>query len=125
MQPASFIQTKKTHLFFSPLPSSHGVSDTFICCHLAACTVHCSRTPVGSQPWRGNVSSYSRHRLRRGVRSSVREIVEAQLVQEGVRDVLRALQMRAAGDIWQLRGVPMLRRNHNAQGAAQMPMNSP
>lgn len=69
------------------------------------------------------IGHYCDDRLRRGMRGEMQGIVEAEPVQEGLWDVLQAVQLRAAGHVWQLRGLPLLCRHHHARWTEEMPLS--
>lgn len=62
------------------------------------------------------------HRLRERVRGAVRAVVAVEPVPEGVRVLLRPLQLRAAGHRREPRRLPLLRRHHHPRRPPQVPL---
>lgn len=61
-------------------------------------------------------------RLRERVRGAVRAVVAVEPVPEGVRVLLRPLQLRAAGHRREPRRLPLLRRHHHPRRPPQVPL---
>ena len=64
-------------------------------------------------------------RLPERVRVAVRAVVAAEPVQQGVRVLLRALQLRAAGHLRELPHVSLLCRHHHPRRAPKVPLTPP
>ena len=64
-------------------------------------------------------------RLPERVRVAVRAVVAAEPVKQGVRVLLRALQLRAAGHLRELPHVPLLRRHHHPRRPPKVPLTPP
>lgn len=50
-------------------------------------------------------------------------VFKAKAVQEGMRDVLQEVRLRAAGDVWELRCLSMLCQHDHPRWPPQMPLN--
>ena len=64
-------------------------------------------------------------RLPERVRVAVRAVVAAEPVQQGVRVLLRALQLRAAGHLRELPHVSLLCRHHHPRRPPKVPLTPP
>jgi len=56
------------------------------------------------------------------MRDQMQQIVEAKPLQEGLWDLLRKVQVRASGHVWQRRFMPVLCHHDHPWRRAQMPL---